>query len=232
MLKGFSGVLGFLLFVVSLGSATTVTMQLTGFAGPDGGPNTSGGVYTYPYYFSITSGTTTSTNVALVCDSYDNEVWKDETWTANEVSLTDVIAGTADGLYGPASLYEDAAWLFSKMGTHPNSANAAKYNWAIWGLFSSAAKTQSAYTTSGASTIVLPTDFTGFDFSGYSIYVPVKPPDGTLNGKPVNTLPQEYLGYSPTHTGGGPPPKTPEPGSLLLVGVGATALLGKFRANR
>lgn len=222
-----------LFLVVAIGSATTVTMDLTGFGpGVDGGPNTSAGVYTYPYYFSITSGSTTSTNVGLVCDSYDNEVWQYETWTANQISLTSVIAGSANGLYGPATLYEDAAWLYAQMGTHPTSANAAKYNWAIWGLFSATAKSQSAYTSSGASSIVLPANFTGFDFSGYSIYVPINPPDGTLNGNHVNDLPQEYIGYSPTITGHGPPPRTPEPGTMMLVGVGMLGVFRKIRTKR
>ncbi len=230
-MKKLGTILGILVLATGLSSATTVTMDLTGFAGPSGGPNTSAGVYTYPYYFSITSGTTTSTNVALVCDSYDNEVWLNETWTANQVALSDVIAGHANGLYSPVTLYEDAAWLFSQMGTHPNSATAAKYNWAIWGLFSSTARSQAAYTTSGASSIVLPTSFTNFDFSGYSVYVPTSPANAKLNGQNITAVPQEYIGYSPTLTGQGPPPKTPEPGTMMMVGIGALALLRKLRAK-
>src|ERR1700761_2227597 len=120
-----------LVLVTGLASATTVTMQLIRFDGPSaGGPNTSGGVYTYPYYFSI-NGSTYPGLTPLLCDSYDNEVWQNESWTANQVTLASLIPG-ANGLK-----YEEAAWLFSKMGTNPTSAQAATYNWAIWGLFSS-----------------------------------------------------------------------------------------------
>ena len=231
-MKKLGTILGILVLFTAFSSATTVTMQLTGFVGPDGGPNTSAGVYTYPYYFSITSGSTTTNNVALVCDSYDNEVWQNESWTANEVSLSDVIAGNAHGLYGSVTSYEQAAWLFSQMGTHPNNAAAAEYNWAIWGLFSSNARNQSAYTSSGAAGIVLPTSFNGFDFSGYSIYVPANPSNATLNGNSVNDVPQEYIGYSTTHTGQGPPPqRTPEPAAITMLAAGL-ALLGRKLRKR
>lgn len=231
LLKKLGTILGILVLATGLSSATTVTMQLTGFVGPDGGANTSAGVYTYPYYFSVTSGTTTSTNIALLCDSYDNEVWQGETWTANEVSLSDIVAGKATGLYSPVSLYEDAAWLFSQMGTHPNSAAAAEYNWAIWGLFSSNARNQAAYTDSGAAGIVLPTSFSNFDFSGYSVYVPANPPNASLNGNTVNDVPQEYIGYSSTHTGQGPPPpqRTPEPATITMMAAGLVLLGRKLR---
>lgn len=232
LLKKVGTILGILVLFTALSSATTVTMQLTGFVGPDGGANTSAGVYTYPYYFSVTSGSTTSTNVALLCDSYDNEVWQEESWTANQVSLSDIISGKANGLYGSVTAYEQAAWLFGQMGTHPTNAAAAEYNWAIWGLFSSNARSQAAYTDSGAAAIMLPTSFNGFDFSGYSLYVPANPPNASLNGNRVNDLPQEYIGYSPTtHTGQSPPPtqKTPEPATITMVAAGLALLGWKVR---
>ena len=223
-------ILEMLVLSAVISSATTVTLQLTGFAGPNGGANTSAGVYTYPYYFSITTGSFTSTNIALACDSYDNDVWQDETWAANQVALTDIISGKANGLYGSVTSYEQAAWLFSQMGTHPTNDAAAKYNWAIWGLFSSNARNQAAYTDSGAAGMVLPTSFTGFDFAGYSIYVPANPPNATLNGNTVNNIPQEYIGYSPRLTGQDPPlQKTPEPATITMVAVGLGLLCRKIR---
>ena len=230
-MKRFGTILGLMILATGLASATSVTMQLTGFAGSSGGPNTSGGVYTYPYYFTVNEGSTTYTNLALLCDSYDNEVWQNEIWSANAVSLDAIIDGSAQGLYSDVSAYEAAAWLFSQMGSDPSDAAAAKYNWAIWGLFSSDAKLQSGYVSSGAASIVLPNAAqmltltqSGF-FNGYTVYVPANPANATLDGKPLPSAdtPQEYIGYSKT--------PTPEPGTLALLVSGLFAVGTKLRRN-
>src|SRR6202050_1725651 len=75
--------------------AGSVTMQLTSVGG-----NNAGGVYTYPYYFSING----KAPVALICDSYDNEVTVGETWQAHVSSLL-----SGSGLFGnPVLDYQGA----------------------------------------------------------------------------------------------------------------------------
>jgi len=227
--KKFGTILGMLILATGLSSATTVTMQLTGF-GPElvpgtgvTGPVTSGGVYTYPYFFSITAGSTTYTNVALLCDSYNREVWKDESWTADEVTLTSLAVSD--------SRYTEAAWLFSQI---TSNSNAAEYNWAIWGLFDPSIVGSTNYNNSGAAS-VLPSNsnWTSFDTTGFVVYVPKNPTDAMLNGHSVSNLPQEYIGYNPPGTTGhNPPPSTPEPASIVLLGSGLAAIGAKFRRNR
>ena len=213
-------ILGILLLAFTgLASANTVTMQLVRFDGPSaGGANVGGGVYAYPYYFSI-DGSQYPNLTPLLCDTYDNEVWQNETWQANQVALSSLF-GQANG-----SLYKEAAWLFSKMGTNPTSADAVAYNFAIWGLFSSNALNSGGYGSSGAAAALLNAGAppSNFDYSGFSVYVPINGTQ-TLNGNRVGNIPQEYIGYVP-------PTQTPEPASLALLAAGLVAVVSKVRRN-
>lgn len=217
-MKKLGTILGMLVLVTGLASATQVTMQLVRFDGPSaGGANTSSGVYVYPYYFSI-NGSQYPNLAALICDSYDNEVWQNETWTADQVTLASLTGG-ANG-----QKYIEAAWLFSQMGTDPSASDAAKYNYAIWGLFSTSALNSSGYSATGAAS-ALPTasQLVGFDTGGFSVFIPVAG-SATLNGQAVNNLPQEFIGYVPPKGPHNPPTQTPEPASLVLIGVGLAAV--------
>ena len=217
----FGSILGILLLAFSgLASADTVTMQLVRFDGPSaGGANSGGGVYTYPYYFSI-DGSQYPNLTALMCDSYDHEISVGETWQASRVALSSLFG------QGNASLYKEAAWLFSKMGSDPTPSDAVKYNFAIWGLFSTNALNSGGYASSGAAAALAnagapPADF---DYSGFLVYIPI---DGTqtLNGDRVRGIPQEFIGYEP-------PRETPEPATLALLGSGMAAALMTVRRRR
>ena len=76
------------LFTSSALAGSVVNMKLTSVGG-----NNAGGVYTYPYNFSING----AAPVPLICDSYDNGVIVGETWQANVTSLL-----SGKGLYGSA----------------------------------------------------------------------------------------------------------------------------------
>jgi len=229
--KKLGTILGMLILVTGLASAGTVTLKLTDFGphAPEGGPNTSAGVYTYPYYFTITVGANNYTEVPLLCDSYDNEVWQNETWQANEYSISSVVAGTDSGLFGSGNTYKEAAYYFSKIIANPTSANAVDYNWLIWGLFSASAASNSTYQSiynnfQTNNLLVNPADLTAFNDAGYVLYVPIR--DTQSQGG----VPQEYLGYSGPGGGSpGPPPPTPEPASLALLASGLVAVAVKFR---
>src|ERR1039458_8196414 len=90
---------------------STVNMQLTSVGG-----NNAGGVYTYPYYFSING----AAPVALICDSYDNEVIVGETWTATVSSL---LSGHAGAAASHGRLRADGTW--GRRRSQPDPAGSA-----------------------------------------------------------------------------------------------------------
>jgi len=197
-----------LFFLLLVGSAfgNTVTMNFLGPGGPNGG-----GVYTYPYNFSINGS---SSPTSLICDSFDNHVFAGETWTANVSSLL-----SGQGLFGGALLDYKAAGLIFKSILAGGTSEVAG-NWAIWGLFSSNAQNNSFYQSSGANAIAaqflaLAANAPNSSFKGLVLYTPLR------GNSSVDGLPQEYIGYNPT----------PEPATMTLFGSGL-ASLGLLRRKR
>src|ERR1700676_2260200 len=190
---------------LSTGSAlaNSVKMQLTGVGG-----NNAGGVYTYPYYFSING----KTPVPLICDSYDNQVVVGETWQANVTSLL-----SGKGLFGNQLLdYKAAGLIFKGILNGTISANAG--NFAIWGLFSTNAQNSSYFQSSGAAGIestylALALTDPNSAYNGLVLYTPIA---GTQSW---GGTPQEYIGYNPV----------PEPGTITLFGTGLLSLAGMMK---
>jgi len=182
---------------------STVNMKLVSVGG-----NNAGGVYTYPYYFSINGGAPT----ALICDSFDNHVSVGENWQAHVVGLL-----SGQGLFGNQLLDYKAAGLIFKSILN-GTVNVNVGNWAIWALFSTNAQAQSYLQTSGALAIEqqylqLASTAPNSAFNGLVLYTPI------AGSQSANGTPQEYIGYNPV----------PEPTTLTLFGTGILSLAGFVR---
>jgi len=184
------------LILAFAGSALADTTVSMSFIGPGG--NNSGGVYTYPYNFVVTPGGT----AALICDAFNNDVIAGETWTATVNTLTGgngLFASQANSLNN----YKAAGLIFE--GIVNGTINANVGNWAIWGLFSPNATTNSYYISSGAGALAAwwqdqAGNTPNSAFSNLVLYTPIA---GTQSW---GGLPQEYIGI-----------KVPEPAEIAML---------------
>lgn len=189
--------------------ASTTTLTFTGTGGTTEPLNSGESVYVYPYDFTVGS----TSNVALMCISFDNEITQGETWTA-----------TIDPLSSSSSTFDkEEAYLFSEILGASNATQQAELQFADWYLSDSTGVEASTYYKENSAAILgyvngaennYASESADF-YDQFQLYVPV---NGTENPNTYGT-PQTFIGTAPT----------PEPGSLALLGTGLLGMGGVVR---
>jgi hypothetical protein len=211
-----------LVFGAVVAQAGTVSM---GFIGAEG--NQSGGVYTFPYDFTINGGGP----YQLMCSSFNQHIVNGDQWTATVLNVANLDTNTVLTLESPAAGvtgYLEASYLFLEGVSALNNSNSdpeGLYNWAVWDLLTGSdvsggalsAGDETQVQTYLAAAVAAGPGLTPAQFSDVVIYTPT---DMSASG------PQEFFGFdTPVET-------VPEPGAMALVGFGVMGLVGLVRNTK
>jgi len=215
----------FALAMLCAGMTASASVVAMDYIGPEG--NNSGGVYTYPYNFTLNSSPGT---YQLMCDDFTHMINPGDSWNATALNASSLDSSNVLGLEFPSAGvtgYLEACYLFVEEVSAFNASNSdpeGLYNWATWDLLTGS--DVSAAHLSPADEIQVQSylsaaeaagsSLTPSQFANVDIYTPL---DMSSGG------PQEFFGY-----GTGTP--APEPSTLALLGIGAVGLLARRTAAR
>jgi hypothetical protein len=206
-------------FAAMIAKADLVSM---GFTGPQG--NNSGGVYTFPYDFTINGGGA----YQLMCSSFNQHIEAGDQWTATTLNMASLDTNTVLTLETPGAGvqgYLEASYLFLEGVSAYNNSNSdpeGLYNWAVWDLLTGQDVSQTGANpplSAGdeaqvqsyiAAAVAAGPSLTPAQFADVEIYTPT---DMSASG------PQEFFGFDTPITA------VPEPGTVALVGFGVLGMV-------
>lgn len=199
-------------FVPGFAQATQTNFTLI-----SGGNIVDQGYYVGPYTAQITGGGT----IQFICDNFNTTVWLGINWNAIANNLTNPaflsqvkLAGSSTTGKSALQNYEAAGWLAEQIMANMGSPKTVgNLQFALWAIFSSAAKSSPGFTSGAASwyNLAINGSYTPSQFANVTFWTP----------NPLNAS-QEYISITPT----------PEPSGLLLLGTGLIGLAGFLRRKR
>lgn len=212
-----------ILFLGSVASAYAGPVNFA-FLGFSGGNWENG----YPYY--VTAGPAGSV-LAVMCDDYVHGGSVGDTWQANitdlgsnNLSLTRF--GNTENVLGAIN-YKMAGWIIWQTLDTPTT-QWTDMNEAVWHIFDPNAPIDAGGLTWLASAQMAGRGgFAGVNYNDIYVITPVNQYDSDPNSI------QEFLYIGDSSPGGtsAPDSTTPEPGTLVLLGTGLLALLGRKFMN-
>lgn len=209
--------LGTLLCMSTVGWADSLGVQYLGAVQNDGAN------YVLPYELSING-----VDTEAICYDFTHEIWQNEMWLANELTLGEAQAGGEfSGSNYQSTGYQEVAWLASYFFTTPalTTADQVDLQHAIWDVFDPG---EFALPNDSFLNSVWAAESSGMADLNYADYV-------FLEAIPsADTVAQSFVIYEPIGSGGGGQQElAPEPANLVLAAIGIVLIgLSQMHSDR